>query len=151
MASLLAGVLALALLLTPARPTPTSTDLLPAANAARAAAGVAPLAVCWPLEVDAMVRAHVVLARDPDGLHEADHAGFAAGILGAGYTTGGENLALLAPATLDAPADRARVAALWLGSPPHRRNLLDPAFRCFGSAELAEPGGGVLYVEEFGG
>jgi uncharacterized protein YkwD len=58
----------------------------------------------------------------------------------AGLSTGGENLAWQAGTP---SADR--IVALWLASPPHRRNLLSPRWRRFGIGAVHGRGAGGVY------
>ena len=58
----------------------------------------------------------------------------------AGLSTGGENLAWQAGTP---SADR--IVALWLASPPHRRNLLSPVWRRFGIGAVHGRASGGVY------
>jgi uncharacterized protein YkwD len=100
--------------------------LLAAINAARAAAGVAPLratdtlttAATWQSQV--LARAGVLEHTSPDGSTLADR------LTRVGWrgTAAGEDLAVAPTA--------ASAVAMWMQSPGHRENLLRPAFRIVG-------------------
>jgi hypothetical protein len=118
-----------------------------AADAARAAAGLAPTA--WD---DGLARAARQHAAELAGRGLLDHASPTPGRAtvadrmarsGSPYTTHGENLAFV-PAAFDAV--RSSVEG-WLASPPHRANLLEPGFDRVGFGTAVDDRGGVYVVQ----
>jgi len=122
-----------------------------AADAARAAAGLAPTA--WDEGLARAARQH---AAELAGRGLLDHGSPTPGRgtvadrmarAGSPYTTHGENLAFV-PAEFDAV--RSTVEG-WLGSPPHRANLLEPTFDRVGFGTARDARGGVYVVQVLAG
>ena len=149
--ALVHGAVALALLLTSlaARPSPAAAEPAPlpaqlwaGVNRLRAEAGLAPLAETATLDAVAADRCADMVTRQyfshttPDGL---DVFALLAE-RGIGFQTAGENLAWNTYGE-----DQAAAVALdgFLNSPPHRANLLDPAFSQLGVGVVRD--GGKLY------
>jgi uncharacterized protein YkwD len=143
---------------------PTSTDLaridaatLCLINQQRAAAGVAALVANSDLTSAAAAHSADMVALDyfdhvsPSGEAPIDRV-TAAGYGGPeGPTDLGENIAaVVAPATPDA------VVAMWMNSPDHRANILDPDYRDSGIGVAPEipatvgAGPGATYTQDFG-
>jgi uncharacterized protein YkwD len=138
-----------------AEPTPPGSEHRPAlaervvsvVNEARVEDGLAPLRV-----VPALVRAARLKAMRMAATGRAAHedvvagrlVGFAERITACGYAwrRAGENLGW----GFDAP--RGALAG-WLGSPPHRANVLEPTFTETGTAVVWD-GSRLLFVQEFG-
>jgi len=120
------------------------SDLLAEINAARAAAGLAPLAASRQLAAAAAQHSGEMLADGYFGHDSADGAPFWKRIA-AFYPPArsrswsvGENLLAAGP-SLDAHD----ALAMWMASPPHRENLLSPGWRAAGiaAASSSDPGG----------
>lgn len=130
---------------TPAPPPPTppssspSSEAVALANAQRVAAGLPPLTEMAAL-TDA-ARSHSIDQATMQTMTHTGSDGSNAGdrIARAGYPVGtwGENVAA-------GYASAASVIDGWMGSPPHRENILNPAFTSIGVAS-AQAGDGTLY------
>lgn len=129
---------------------PESTDLahpvamLLAHNEARLAKGLATLA--WSTALEAAARGH---AETMAAARTMAHAGLADGDLGdrlasAGYrySRAGENIA-------EGQADVSAVLAAWMGSPPHRANILG-AYAEVGGAMSRDRSGTPYWCVDFG-
>jgi uncharacterized protein YkwD len=135
----------------PATPTGTISDafqeqLLSRVNAARAAAGVAPLTLNASLnraaqDYAALMAATGCFAHDcppePNFARRAEAAGYT------GWRTLGENIAY-GQRTADEVHDA------WMNSSGHRANILNPSFREFGAGLAYSASGRAYWVEEFG-
>ena len=127
---------------TPQHLSRAERSLLAAVNAARAAAGVAPLTATAPLASAAAWQSQVLAQAgyldhtSPDGSTLVDRL---ARVRWHG-TSAGEDLAVAS-----APTD---AVVMWLGSPGHRENLLRPTFHTvgLGVARGMWNGHSVLYV-----
>lgn len=108
-------------------------ELLRDLNAARAAAGVPPLAQDPTLTQISHDYAVVMAAQDCLA-HDCDGAGTSDRALAAGYT-----FVMIGEALAAGPPDAAGALALWMGSPRHRDILLNP--------ELSAVGLGYAYEE----
>lgn len=110
-------------------PPPWAVAMLDQVNAQRAGAGAPPLVWCGALGRAAQAHSedqasHGVMSHTgSDGSTLADRA-YRAGYLG--WTALGENVAM-GYATVDA------AMSAWMGSPPHRANILDARFAHFGA------------------
>jgi uncharacterized protein YkwD len=105
-------------------------------NAERAAAGLTPLELSEELTAAAQVQSEGMAYTGVIGHTGADGRGPADRISDAGYPwlRCGENIAVGQPTPEEA-------MAFWMGSPPHRANILDPAMREIGVGYLWLPGG----------
>jgi uncharacterized protein YkwD len=138
------------------RPTPTPgpgpspqpggalADLFARHNAARAAAGLPPLAHNAALTAAAQNHADWMAAR---GTLSHDEAGapFTARLAAAGYRWGaaGENIAEGRTSAADTFGD-------WMASPGHRANVLNPAYRDCGLGVAYSRGGVPYWCVDFG-
>jgi uncharacterized protein YkwD len=151
--------------------TPTTSTLLPLTNATRAANGVSGLVDLWGLDNLAMQRAHYLVARSTPGADALSHCVNVTeggppcpsgnsyvqiaqndGLLSQAGWVIGENLGLFhsfVPVTLNDPKLREFMQSLWVASPDHLTNMIDPRFHWYGSAELRMPSGAIIYVTEF--
>lgn len=117
----------------PAAPARIETALLTEMNRARAARGRTPLRAIGTLQRPARGQSRYLL-----GIGRLDHDGpdgspFWTRLIAAGYPRNrsmGENLAMVPGCGPDAAA---RTVQLWLKSPGHRANLLNPSFRWAGA------------------
>jgi uncharacterized protein YkwD len=122
--------------------------LLGAVNSTRAANGLRPLRADGTLTRAARFQSRVLLAQDV-----LSHGDFAERLrrFGAIGRLLGENLAWASAGAGDARA----IVTAWLNSPPHRENLLRPAFRRIGLGaavgEFAGYGGAVVVTADFAG
>lgn len=126
-------------------PEPTATPaameatLLDAMNDVRVSRGREPLRPVATLRRAARGHSSYLLrigVLDHDG---RDGSPFWTRIVAAGFPRGrslGENLAMIPGCS---PAAARRVVALWMGSPGHRANLLNPRFRWVGTGVAAAP------------
>ncbi|HWH13331.1 MAG TPA: CAP domain-containing protein [Miltoncostaeaceae bacterium] len=121
-------------------------------NAVRADAGLRPLRRVTVLARPA--RAHSrFLERSGRFQHEGvDGSPFWRRLVAAGFPRHrrmAENIAQVGGCD---PAAAADVVRMWLQSPPHRRNLLDPRLRVTGTGAWASSGCGAVYVTaDYGG
>jgi hypothetical protein len=121
-------------------------DVLNRINAARTAAGLAPLARNAQLESAAQGHALDLAAHGSHLGHVgSDGSTMRLRIARAGYPFGrvGENWA--SHRSLD------RIMDFWLTDPPHRRNVLNPAYKEIGIGVALRPGGTAVVVTDFGG
>ena len=135
----------------PATPTGTTSgafqeQLLARVNAARAAAGVAPLTLNASLNGAAQNYAALMAATgcfahdcppEPNFARRAEAAGYT------GWRTLGENIAY-GQRSVD------EVHNAWMSSSGHRANILNPDFREFGAGLAYNASGRAYWVEEFG-
>lgn len=140
----MAALAALALLLAPV-PARAGADLVALINAARAAAGVAPVTLDPVLTAAAEAKARDMIAHGYFG-HRSPVYGTPGQLVrrfGSRYSAVAENLA--------GGTDAALAHARFMDSPAHRRNILAPQYRQVGVAVV--PGGpyGGMIVELFGG
>jgi uncharacterized protein YkwD len=118
----------------PAPPALVERDVLAAVNAIRAEHGCGPLRVDARLKSAAERHARAMATQDffdhvaPDGTTPAARVA-ATGYV---YARAAENLAA-------GPRAAERAVALWMGSPPHRRNILDCSLLDTGIAYLRDP------------
>lgn len=104
-------------------------------NTARAAHGLPALAWNGTLAARSCAWAQQLAASD---------AGLAHSTNGGGFAWWGENVASGYPSA-------AAVVAGWMGSPPHRENILRAAFTAMGSCSATAESGTVYWVQQFGG
>ena len=122
--------------------------LLGAVNATRAARGLTVLQADMTLTRAARHQSRVLLDRDV-----LDHGDFAARLRSFGATGRllGENLAWASSGAAQARA----IVRMWMLSPPHRENLLRPAFRRVGLGaaigEFAGNDGATVVTADFAG
>lgn len=109
---------------------------LAAVNAARAAAGIAPVRAAPGLACAAARHVRDIAAR-----HVLDHAGADGADLAVRLARAGYRFARAAENLARAGTDAAGVVALWEASPGHRRNLLDPAVTEAGIAHIGTADG----------
>jgi uncharacterized protein YkwD len=114
-------------------------------NAERAARGLSPLARDSRLDSLAQSWANKMAAE-----RDMYHPNTPQAMTGAGYRSGGQNLAWH-----DTSLSASWAHNWWMNSGPHRRDILDPAFTHTGLALACNPSGGsrpyVMAVVEFGG
>lgn len=114
-------------------------------NAERAARGLSPLSRDSRLDSLAQAWANKMAAE-----RDMYHPGTPQAMTGAGYRSGGQNLAWH-----DTSLSASWAHNWWMNSGPHRRDILDPAFTHAGVALACNPSGGsrpyVMAVVEFGG
>lgn len=130
----------------PAAPPRIESALLTEMNRARTERGRRPLKAIATLQRPARGQSRYLL-----GLGTLDHDGpdgspFWTRILAAGFPRGrtlGENLAMVPGC---GPEVAARTVQLWLNSPGHRANLLNPAFRWAGAGVALGSGCSETYV-----
>jgi uncharacterized protein YkwD len=133
----------------PAALTAAEAELLTAVNQARAAAGLAPLAIDASLQTAARAHTQNLLdngAFTHDFLKDGASVPFS-GWIGWYYrgSCAGENLASGSPSL-----SAAQAVELWLASPAHRANMLSARFTTVGIA-LAARNGTVVATTDFGG
>ena len=126
--------------------------LLKEMNATRVSHGLRPLRMSRVLNRPA-VRHSQFLARTGLLQHDAANGNpFYVRLYGAGYSRRkavGENLGMIGGCSLDASKVMIR---MWLDSPSHRRNLLDPSYRYVGLAVVqASNCDQTVYTTDFGG
>jgi uncharacterized protein YkwD len=133
----------------PAALAAAEAELLAAVNGARAAAGLAPLAV--DADLQAAARAHTQNLLD-NGAFTHDFLKDGASVPFPGWigwyyrgSCAGENLASGSPSL-----SAARAVELWLASPGHRANMLSARFTTVGVAVAARTGT-VVATTDFGG
>lgn len=121
-------------------------DMLASVNALRAAAGVAPLTLCAPLNRASADYARVMASQGwfdhtgPDGRQPWDRMAAA----GYDYRAAGENIAAGQPDVRD-------VMAAWRDSPGHYANIVSPNFRHLGVGRAASSDQyGIYWVQNFG-
>jgi|SRR5947209_207284 len=113
--------------------TPLDRAVLAQLNTFRAAHGLHTLRLSRPLDAAAAQHSHEMVARGYFAHNSADGTSFSTRIAryyrpaGARYYSTGENLLWASPSISPAAALR-----MWIASPPHRRNLLDPHWRQIG-------------------
>lgn len=105
-------------------------------NAERATAGLPPLAISYELSAAAQVQSDGMAYTGVISHTGADGRGPADRITAAGYRwlRCGENIAV-------GQATPEEAMAFWMGSPPHRANILDPGMREIGVGHLWLPDG----------
>lgn len=105
-------------------------------NTERAAVGLPPLTVAPELTTAAAAYSAEMASSGLISHTGADGRGPAQRLLDAGYRwlRCGENLAVGQPTPEEA-------VAFWMGSPPHRANILDPQMREIGAGYVWQPGG----------
>ncbi len=123
----------------PVPPTPTGPGVVEAINAARASAGLDPLAPDPALQDSAATWARVMAGGG--GLSHGDFAGRIGAIFP--RTAAGEDVAEGQP-TPDA------VVAAWMSSPPHRANILGP-FNKVGAGSALDAAGSLFWCVDFVG
>jgi len=113
-------------------------------NAERATAGCRSLVVDARLTAAARSHSTDMAARDFLGHTGSDGAEFAARITGAGYkfSIAAENI------TKGQPTPREAMAS-WLGSPSHRANIVNCAYRNIGVGVTADKTGTLLWTQDF--
>jgi uncharacterized protein YkwD len=117
-------------------------DSVSAANQDRAAAGLAPLA--WDHQLELMAGSWASHLAQTGALEHNDLGAVMRLPYMSQWWTLGENL-------LAGPAMSAEGAeGLWMNSPGHRANILNPNFRYIGAAAVQDSSGGWWYVAEFG-
>jgi uncharacterized protein YkwD len=112
-------------------------------NQDRAAAGVGPLAWDGQLGDLAQSRANDIAATGV--LQHADLAGWLRSGSMPGWTSLGENLLVAGDGTTGWAAED-----LWMASPPHQANMLNPGFTQVGIGMTRDAAGRVWYVALFG-
>ena len=126
--------------------SPVSRDLLAIVNQQRNAAGIPGLYWCPPLERSAQAHA------DDQAIHNtmthtgSDGSNFMQRDERAGYnwwTSIGENVAYAAWSA-------AEVMSLWMNSPEHRANIMNPGFTHFGGGVGWASDGTTYWTQEFG-
>ncbi len=124
-------------------------QLLALHNQARAGAGVRPLRLSAALQASAQRLANDCARRGATCSHDgSDGSTFYSRIKSAGYAgnTTGENWAFTnRPNGVQVPWQ------LWMNSPGHRQNILNPAFQEVGFAIATSAGGVLHFVADFGG
>lgn len=126
-------------------PTKAERAALAFTNAERKAAGVPDLRL-HPALIRASRKHAANMAKQDKLAHELDGVSFGARVAASGYVgAAGENIAHGAP-TLP-PKE---VVDLWLGSPPHKKNLLSPDFTEVGFGVAKSANGTVYWAQMFG-
>lgn len=136
---------------TPAAPGRTESALVAEMNRVRVDRGRKPLRTVATLRHPARGQSRYLLGRgvlDHDG---PDGSPFWTRLVAAGFPSGrsmGENLAMVPSCGPDAAA---RTVRLWLRSPGHRANLLNPAFRWVGAgAASADDCSATILTADYG-
>lgn len=137
--------------LTPAELS-SRVQLLRVMNATRISHGLRPLAMSRILNRPAVSHSRY-LARSGQLTHDgADGRPFYVRLYGAGFSRRravGENLGMIGGCSLNAAKVMVR---MWLRSPGHRRNLLDPGYRVVGLAVVKDAAcRQTVYTTDFGG
>lgn len=116
--------------------TPEAMRVMELVNAERAAAGLAPLELSEELTAAAQAHSEGMAYTGVISHIGADGRGPAERISEAGYPwlRCGENIAVGQPTPEEA-------ISFWMGSPPHRANILDPGMREIGVGYIWLPGG----------
>ncbi len=124
-------------------------QLLALHNQARAGSGVRPLRLSAALQASAQRLANDCARRGATCSHDgSDGSTFYSRIKSAGYAgnTTGETWAFTnRPTGVQVPGQ------LWMNSPGHRQNILNPAFQEVGFAIATSAGGVLHFVADFGG
>lgn len=115
---------------------PEAARVIALVNAERAAAGLPALGAAPELAAAALAYSAEMAASGIIAHSGADGRGPAQRLLDAGYgwLRCGENLAVGQPTPEEA-------VAFWMGSPPHRANILDPLMTEVGAGYVRQPGG----------
>jgi uncharacterized protein YkwD len=123
--------------------------LLDLTNADRGRNGLAPVAFDPTLLKVARARAAAQLGRETLSHYDATGDVAMADLLadsGVSYLLAGENLARWIASD---PAASERVEQAWMGSPTHRRNILEPSFNRLAVGAAADDSGRVAFAQIF--
>jgi len=118
-------------------------DMVQAINEDRAAAGLGPLA--WDDQLYDLAQTHAQEIAASGTLWHSDLEGWRAAPWMAGWRALGENLLVASPGTNAFAAED-----MWMGSPPHRANILDGNFNHVGVGVFVDGSGRVWMVALFG-
>ena len=160
--SLFIALLAVPVLLAPAGATATQTAgaqreptleqaVLREVNRLRQARGLRQLTLSSPLQAAAAFQSRDMLEHgyfdheQPGGVPFSDRLKRFYPLIGGAAWTVGENLLWSSP-TITATS----AVKLWLGSPPHRRNIYDPAWREVGVGVFSTPAAAGIYAQANG-
>jgi uncharacterized protein YkwD len=121
-------------------------QMLNGVNSQRAAAGLAPLALCYPL-----ARAAGSHSDDQAAMGNMTHLGSDGSYLGdradgAGY----HNWSTLSENIAEGYTDEASVMAAWVASPDHLENMLRPEFTAVGFGQATSSSGVWYWTQDFG-
>ncbi|HEY8505105.1 MAG TPA: CAP domain-containing protein, partial [Gemmataceae bacterium] len=134
--------------------TAAEARLIEQTNAARQAAGLAPLRVSAALNAAAAFHAGRMAALAPalgaGAVFEHDLPGSPAPVLTARIDYAGYDSAYVAENLVMGAGLGDAVVGLWMGSPVHRANIVNPALTEVGLAAREGPDGAVFYVQVFG-
>jgi uncharacterized protein YkwD len=120
----------------------SSGDAISAVNQDRAAAGLPPLA--WDNQLEAYSGSWANHLAQTGALVHTDLAGLLHVPYMSGWWTLGENL------LVGGPMNGAQAEDLWMNSPGHRANILNPSFNRIGVSAAQDSSGRWWYVAEFG-
>jgi Cysteine-rich secretory protein family len=126
---------------TPLPPPPTGSTMANLINQDRSAAGVAPL--LWSGCLASIANGESVRQAQQGYI---SHAGGVYLDLGCGYSSAGENVGYTS-----AGIDDNQLNGLFMNSPGHRANILNPNFHVVGTAWVVAPNGYGYISEEFAG
>ena len=142
MVALIAMALVAAACAPPDAPGTPTGDVMGAINADRAGSGLAPLG--WDGQLGALAQQHANDIAASQSLWHSDLAGMISSPYMGAWRSLGENLA-------EAPAGTfsTQIVNMWMGSGPHRANILNGGFNRIGVG-WANAGGRVWVVALFG-
>jgi uncharacterized protein YkwD len=118
-------------------------DMVSAVNADRGANGLAPLG--WDDQLYALAQNHAHEIASSGSLWHSDLSGWINAPWMSGWRSLGENLAVAPPGT-----SASQIEDLWMGSGPHRANILNGGFNRIGVGVVVDGSGKVWMVAEFG-